>query len=67
MINVNGKPYEWTPEITFQEIYKFIGYTIKNPRVIVRVNGETIPKDKRPGFFIPDSANIEIINTLCGG
>lgn len=67
MIKVNGKSVEWRPDITFTEIYRLIGYTLKNPRVIVRVDGETIPKKDRAEFSIPDESAIEVINTLCGG
>jgi len=67
MIKVNGKSIDWQSEITFEDIYRQIGYTLKNPRVIVRINGETIAKKDRPGFLISDESDIEIINTLCGG
>ncbi|HAK47028.1 MAG TPA: thiamine biosynthesis protein ThiS [Spirochaeta sp.] len=67
MLKVNGKDVEWKADITFKEIYRQIGYTISNPRVIVRINGETVTKADRNGFKIPNSAEIEVINTLCGG
>ena len=67
MITVNGKQLEWHSRITFQELYTGIGYTLKNPRVITRVNGVNIGKNERSGYSIPDGAVIEIINTLCGG
>lgn len=67
MLTVNGKPVKWREDISFSEIYSAIGYTISNPRVIVRVNGINVPKSDRAGFCIPDEAEIEVINTLCGG
>lgn len=67
MLKVNGKNVEWKSDITFSEVYKAIGYTISNPRVIVRVNGETIARAERKDFKIPDSAAIDVVNTLCGG
>lgn len=67
MMKVNGKSVVWSPGITFSDIYKQIGYTISNPRVIVRVDGIAIPKNERKDYIIPDSSDIEIINTLCGG
>lgn len=67
MIKVNGKDLVWTTDITFSEILKQIGYTISNPRFIVRVNGTTVPKNERGDYKIADSAEIEIVNTLCGG
>ena len=67
MIKVNGKDLEWIPGIKFSDIFTQIGYTISNPRVITRVNGITVSKNERGDFIIPDSAEIEIVNTLCGG
>ena len=67
MIKVNGKNIEWTPNISFSDIYKKIGYTISNPRVIVRVDGETVSKSDRKEYEIADLSEIVIINTLCGG
>ena len=67
MLKVNGKDIEWKEGITFSEIYRLIGYSISNPRVIIRVNGETVPKSARKTFLIPDASEIEIVNTLCGG
>ena len=67
MVSVNGKDLEWSSDLTFTDVYRRIGYTISNPRVIVRVNGKSVPKHERPGYKIPDSADIEVVNTLCGG
>ena len=67
MITVNGKPMEWREGITFAEILQNLGYTIPRPRVILRVEGETIPKEERDSFLFRDGADIRIINTLCGG
>lgn len=67
MIYVNGKELKWKPELTFSEILVEIGYKIPNPRVAVRLNGESIPKSRREGTVIPDGAEIQIINILCGG
>lgn len=67
MIRVNGKELEWHEGLAFEDLYQALGYTIKTPRVIIRVNGETVKKNQRDGFAIPDNADIEIINALCGG
>ncbi|MDC7225190.1 MAG: sulfur carrier protein ThiS [Spirochaetales bacterium] len=67
MLKVNGKDVEWREGLSFSELYRQIGYTISNPRVIVKVNGEKIAKAERKEYNIPDSAEIEVINTLCGG
>ena len=67
MLKVNGKMLEWKAGITFPEIYRQIGYTIRSPRVLVRVDGETVAKKDRDSYEIKDESVIEIINTLCGG
>ena len=67
MVRVNGKEVDWSPDLKFADVYRQIGYTISNPRVIVRVNGVAVPKNERQGYKIPDSADIEVVNTLCGG
>ena len=67
MINVNEKNIEWFEGITFSDILKTLGYTISNPRVIIRVDGEPVPRNNRDEFRIRDGMEIRIINTLCGG
>ena len=67
MLLVNGKQMEWKEGVTFPEILKFLGYTISKPRVILRVDGKTIPKDEREGLTFSDGSDVHVINTLCGG
>lgn len=67
MLTVNGQPLEWFPGITFSDIFKALGYTISNPRVIVRVDSAAVPKAERAGFEIKDGSVVEVLNTLCGG
>lgn len=67
MITVNGKPMEWKEGLTFPEIYTFLGYTIKSPKVLTKVNGDIVQRSQREGYNIPDGADIEVVNILCGG
>ncbi len=67
MITVNGKQMEWRSDLSFSDIYTFLGYTIRSPKVITRVNGEIVKRSEREGFQIPDGADIEVVNILCGG
>ena len=67
MITVNDKVMPWEEGLSFAEIYEFLGYTLKEPVVTVKVNGEIIPREKRAGFSIPDGSIIEIVNVLRGG
>lgn len=67
MIIVNGQSMEWEEGLTFQRLFKRLGYTIQNPPVLVRVNGTVIKKSEREGYTIPNEASIEIKNLLRGG
>jgi len=67
MITVNGKSRQWEKELNFSEIYDFLGYTLKEPIVTVKVNGRLVPKEDRENYSIPDGAIIEITNILRGG
>jgi thiamine biosynthesis protein ThiS len=67
MIDINGKPMEWKEDLTFDEIYRFLGYNLKKPLVVIKVNGEIIKKSERENFSIPDKAAIEVKNILRGG
>ncbi|MFP4179339.1 MAG: sulfur carrier protein ThiS [Spirochaetaceae bacterium] len=67
MIIVNGQSMEWEEGLTFQGLFKRLGYTIQNPPVLLRVNGTVIKKSEREEYLIPDGASIEIKNLLRGG
>jgi thiamine biosynthesis protein ThiS len=67
MIRVNGKKMEWRDNLTFDEIYRFLGYNLKKPLVVIKVNGKIVKKNERGGFKIPDGAKIEVKNILKGG
>ena len=58
---------EWTEKLSFADIYKFLGYTIKSPKVITRVNGQVVKRHEREHVDIPDGADVEVVNILCGG
>lgn len=67
MITVNGKSMEWREGLMFSEIYAFLGYTGKSPKVLVKVNGEIVLRSKRRGYVIPDGSVIEVVDIRCGG
>ena len=67
MIIVNGKQMSWQRDLTFSGIYEFLGYTLKDPIVTVKVNGKLVSKEERGAFKIHDNSEIEIINILRGG
>jgi thiamine biosynthesis protein ThiS len=67
MIYVNGKSMEWKEYLTFDDIYRFLGYNLKKPLVVIKVNGEIIKKSEREHVAIPDEAVLEVKNILRGG
>ncbi len=58
---------EWKNGLTFGEIFRFLGYTLSDPIVAVKVNGTLVPKNERAGYSIPDGGEIEVLNILRGG
>ena len=67
MITVNGKSMEWREGLTFPEIYEFLGYPGKSPKVLIKVNGEIVLRSKWRGYAIPDGSVIEVVDIHCGG
>ena len=67
MITVNNKKMEWRQDLSFDDIFTFLGYRIKNPHVVIRVNGRIVKRAARNSFKIPDNAKIDVIKALYGG
>jgi thiamine biosynthesis protein ThiS len=67
MIRVNEKLMDWQEGLSFDLLLRRLGYTIKNPPILVRVNGQLVKKTEREDFVIPDGAVIEIKTILRGG
>lgn len=67
MITVNNKEYPWKEGITLYNIFAAVGYTIKKPSVLVRVNNEIIRKDRWDTYIVQEGSKIDIVNLLRGG
>ncbi len=67
MVYVNGKEMEWHPNLSFDEVLKFLGYKIKSVPVVIRVNGKVVRRAERDSYKIPDEAQIDVIKALGGG
>lgn len=67
MIVVNGKQIEWYDDITFEDIYKKLGYSIAHPPVMTKVEGRIVKKKDRGSFRIPDNTTLEITTIFRGG
>ena len=67
MILVNDKSFEWFEKMTVYYMLKAMGYTLKKPAVLIKVNSEVIKRSKWDDFFIPENAKITVVNLLRGG
>ncbi|MBN1234125.1 MAG: sulfur carrier protein ThiS [Candidatus Coatesbacteria bacterium] len=65
MIKVNGNEYEWQENLTVSEMLKNCNYNF--PLIIVKVNGELIPRSNYKTQLIPDNAEVEATHLIGGG
>jgi len=64
-ITVNKKTVDYVPEETVQALLKRLRYTF--PLVIVKINGNHIPRKDFQTVTIPDHADISVIHMISGG
>jgi thiamine biosynthesis protein ThiS len=67
MINVNDKPYDWSKDMNIYRLLRIMGYKLQKPAVLITVNNSVIRRDAWDDFYIPDTAEISVINLLRGG
>ena len=65
MICVNDEQMEWEKGITVQDVLDRRRYTF--PLIVVRVNGELVPKEAYGSFRVPDNADVKVIHLISGG
>ncbi|WP_352417894.1 sulfur carrier protein ThiS [Proteiniborus sp.] len=65
MILINGNEHEWTKDLTVQKILDIKKYTF--PKIIVKVNGNLIPKHEYASTLIYDGDEVQVIHLLAGG
>ena len=65
MIKVNGRDREWEENLTVELLLKKCKYTF--PLIMVKVNGEYIPKEKYEDTLITDNDDVQVIHSIAGG
>ena len=61
----NRDEVEWEPGLTVSALLGRFRYTF--PHIIVKVNGEVIPRQDYPTSVIPDGADVRVIHLIAGG
>jgi len=66
VIRVNDRDeIEWEEELTVSELLERFRYTFVH--IIVKINGEVIPREEYPIRTIPDNSDVWIIHLIAGG
>ena len=64
-IEVNNNKVEWVKDETVTQLLKRMRYTF--PLVVVKINGDVIPRNNFSNVIIPDNAQIAVIHMISGG
>ncbi|MEF8879400.1 MAG: sulfur carrier protein ThiS [Candidatus Thermoplasmatota archaeon] len=64
-ITVNNKKLEWKEDETVKQLLKRMDYSF--PLVIVKINGEIIPRKKFSETIIPDNSKVDVLHMTSGG
>ena len=64
-IEVNTKPTDWAEGETITGLLKRMNYTF--PLVVVKINGQVIPKSEFQNTIVPDNSVVEVIHLISGG
>ncbi len=67
MIVVKDKSFDWFEKMNIYDLLKAMGYTLKKPAVLIKVNSTVIKKSEWDNYFIPDNSEITVVNLLRGG
>ena len=65
MIQVNGDPLAWTPDMTVRDVIQAKNYRF--PLLIVSIDGEQVRKEDYPTTPVPDGADVQVIHLISGG
>lgn len=65
MITVNGKTIPYEEGMTVARVLEKCCYTF--PLIIVRVNGQLVPKEDYPHYSIQDGDEIQALHMMGGG
>jgi sulfur carrier protein len=61
----NRDEVEWEEELTVSVLLERFRYTF--PHIIVKVDGEVVPREEYPTRTIPDDADVWVIHLIAGG
>ena len=67
MILVNNKSINWFEKMDIYNLLKTMGYTIRKPAVLIKVNDNVVKKTDWDKFIIPENSEITVVNLLRGG
>ncbi|HEY71889.1 MAG: thiamine biosynthesis protein ThiS [Chloroflexi bacterium] len=66
MIRVNNRDeIEWEEGLTVSNLLTRFGYTFVH--IIVKINGEVIPREAHATHTVPDGADVRVIHLIAGG
>lgn len=66
MILVNNRDeIEWEEGLTVSALLDRFRYTF--PHIIVKIDGQVVPREQYPTRTIPDGANVQVIHLIAGG
>ncbi len=65
MIDINGKKVQWEEGMTVEILLNKMNYTF--PKIVVRVNGTLIDKDRWPDYHVSENAVVQAHHLIAGG
>jgi sulfur carrier protein len=66
MIRVNDRDeIEWEDSLTVSDLLERFRYTFVH--IVVKIDGEVIPREEYPTRTIPDGADVRVIHLIAGG
>jgi len=65
MITVNGQEMEWAAGMTVRDVLERRKFSF--PLVIVRINGELVPRTEFDVHPVPDEAEVQVLHLMSGG
>jgi len=64
-IDVNKNPIDWVKDETITRLLRRMNYTF--PLVVVKIDGQVIPKSRYSETIVPDGSVVEVIHLISGG
>jgi len=61
----NRDEIEWEEGLTVSALLDRFRYTF--PHIIVKIDGQVVPREQYPTRTIPDGANVQVIHLIAGG